>query len=926
MCVNIGKITSDGTSCGISGDVPADIIVQNCINLGTLSAGNFIYGISSGSGTISSNISAGKFEGTVLNNCYAVSSGASNENYYDNSICTDDNFKTDSAVGMATSDFSSWSPDNSVWSAEEGRYPLPNIVATNSSGGISESVWSKICELAKVDTSSSGSSGTATGITYAGYESTYTTGSPKFYITTAEGLATFRNMVNGTVEGSITILKDESYTSTSASDYIVTSETVPSPIYGELKSDIELPSDENWIPIGSSENPFLGYFSGNNHTVSNLNINATTDNQGLFGVVEGTANNVWCTITKLVVEGNITSSACNVAGIAGKATFTKFENCVNKATVESISTASNVAVAGIAGYVTNVEMKYCYNAGSITASSGVAGIAGYETESDKFYEYAYCINSGTITGGTNYSSIIGIANSSLYVHACANYGKIISNTGYETGCIIGTCMTSDSDVNDILSVGTIETQGTYHVITKTANIDTSYYDNSVLSSKDVTGLFGYDTEFLIDSDCEIEVYDNWCFTTGVYPIPDIVEYVSESIWNEIIAAATPQNSGSSEIVTNVDVSTFSELKKEIESVTYIAYTLDNPYVIGITSSFDTGTDITATTNVKSHIKLVAINSDGCTITKNASLAAVNIFTVAEACSLTLGDSNAIGELIIDGNETLTTTTQSLISVSGTLVLNEKSTLQNNKCKEGFATNGAAVYSKGGTVKILGGTVKNNSNSYENNTGGAIYIDNNGTFEMTAGVVSNNSSYASGGAIYVKSSTVTISGGIFDMNEASNKDREYVHGGALYLTSCSTVNITGATFNNNFATNPGTNSSYIGFHGGAIYIINSGTNDIPARISNCSFNSNTAYQRGGAIYTGGESYININNSNFVNNTVINGNAQGSAVYIGNTDGNIIIEGCEFSDNTTSDTIFTVYNDSTGGTHQVNGSELSKGSGI
>lgn len=240
----------------------------------------------------------------------------------------------------------------------------------------------------------------------------------------------------------------------------------------------------------------------------------------------------------------------------------------------------------------------------------------------------------------------------------------------------------------------------------------------------------------------------------------------------------PINSGSSGIVTNADVSTFSELKNEIESVIYTAYTLDNPYVIGITSSFDTGTDITATTNVKSHIKLVAINSDGCTITKNASLAAVNIFTVAEGASLTLGDSNAIGELIIDGNETLTTTTQSLINVSGTLVLNEKSTLQNNKCKEGYATNGAAVYSKGGTVKILGGTVKNNSNSYENNTGGAIYIDNNGTFEMTAGVVSNNSSYASGGAIYVKSSTVTISGGTFDMNEASNKDKEYVHGGGL----------------------------------------------------------------------------------------------------------------------------------------------------
>ncbi len=147
LCVNIGNLTSNTTACGISGAVPADITVQNCINLGTLSAGNYIYGISSVSGTISSNISAGKFEGTVLNNCYAVSSSASNENYYDNSICTDDNFKTDSAVGKATSEFSNWSPDD--WSAEEGRYPLPNLLENS----FSESIWSELCVAAKISVS-----------------------------------------------------------------------------------------------------------------------------------------------------------------------------------------------------------------------------------------------------------------------------------------------------------------------------------------------------------------------------------------------------------------------------------------------------------------------------------------------------------------------------------------------------------------------------------------------------------------------------------------------------------------------------------------------------------------------------------------------------------------------------------------------------
>ena len=165
LCVNIGNLTSSATACGISGDVPTEITVQNCINLGTLSAENWIYGISSGSGTISCNISAGKFEGTVQNSCYAVSSSASNTNYYDDSICSASNLNTGSATGKTTSEFSNCNPDPLAWSAEEGRYPLPNISGNVDAGiqAIPDEIWNEICELAKVDTSSSGSSGTVTG-------------------------------------------------------------------------------------------------------------------------------------------------------------------------------------------------------------------------------------------------------------------------------------------------------------------------------------------------------------------------------------------------------------------------------------------------------------------------------------------------------------------------------------------------------------------------------------------------------------------------------------------------------------------------------------------------------------------------------------------------------------------------------------------
>ena len=39
----------------------------------------------------------------------------------------------------------------------------------------------------------------------------------------------------------------------------------------------------SWAPIGNDSNPFYGTFDGNGKTISNLYINATSDNTGFFG-------------------------------------------------------------------------------------------------------------------------------------------------------------------------------------------------------------------------------------------------------------------------------------------------------------------------------------------------------------------------------------------------------------------------------------------------------------------------------------------------------------------------------------------------------------------------------------------------------------------------------------------------------------------
>ena len=313
---------------------------------------------------------------------------------------------------------------------------------------------------------------------------------------------------------------------------------------------------------------------------------------------------------------------------------------------------------------------------------------------------------------------------------------------------------------------------------------------------------------------------------------------------------------------NQTVTSFSELKTAITKASGTSQ--DNPYVIGIGADFSTA-DTAETIDVSQHIKLVATGDY--TITKTTDFAGINIFTVNRGASLTLGDANAGGTLTIDGGGTaISTTTKSLINVTGTLVLNEKSVLQNNVCYDNYnSSNGAAVYSSGGNIIINGGTIKDNQLLREKKSGGGIYLEN-GTFTMTSGsFINNNVSVTSGNQIY---------------------------GGALYIDN-SVVSIENASFDRNSVS-----ATDIQCYGGAIYIINSGTESASATISNCSFTNNSAYQRGGAIYTSGASYIEINGCSFENNSITNSTGEGPDVSVGNTSGSTKIDGTQVTGGWTS----------------------------
>ena len=176
--------------------------------------------------------------------------------------------------------------------------------------------------------------------------------------------------------------------------------------------------EQSWVPIGNSNKPYQGTFDGNGKTITNLYINASQVNMGLFGYTyEGTIKNLtfeYANVTNtnnyagvLVGEAfwgstlqNIKiSNTCQIkggnytGGIAGYLDGNAY-NCVNYATVQGIQ-----YIGGLCGFYsisrTGNSMTACANYGNVTASSlRVGGLVGY-------------FDSGTIQDCANYGDVKG---------------------------------------------------------------------------------------------------------------------------------------------------------------------------------------------------------------------------------------------------------------------------------------------------------------------------------------------------------------------------------------------------------------------------------------------------------------------------------------------------------------------------------------
>ncbi|MBE6345275.1 MAG: hypothetical protein E7063_06295 [Spirochaetaceae bacterium] len=387
-------------------------------------------------------------------------------------------------------------------------------------------------------------------ITYVGYDSE--SENQVFYIYDAEGLGKFRDIVNG-VLFNISIPGEPSVSG--ISEYYVPD--THQKIKGVLQDNIEL--DSEWTPMGTSEKQFIGAFDGNNKTISGLSIRnfpsqgGDTLCVGLFGYI-GNGSNVNIEIKNLVLEGSVVlnaateEKACSIGGFAGYANKVLFKNCVNNVTIDFVNYGYSY-IGGIVGTFNGCEIQNCINMADISASEYIGGIAGTSDIPAEPSSFDKCINIGNIKVTQYAGGIVGYDNSDvLNVSNCLNLGPIGNEeqNGMYLGGIIGYGSNEPNTVDCCISAGKLLGSIFLYAIDSTSD-DTNYTNNyyaSGITTEDLEDgnlCSPLTTEQLIEGTLFYnEFQENWSFSSGRYPLPNVQGEIPASIWEIIETAAIPK--------------------------------------------------------------------------------------------------------------------------------------------------------------------------------------------------------------------------------------------------------------------------------------------------------------------------------------------------------------------------------------------------
>jgi len=275
----------------------------------------------------------------------------------------------------------------------------------------------------------------------------------------------------------------------------------------ELARDIDM-SGIDFRGIGVDEqNSFKGTFDGCGYVISNLKINTTENNVGLFGCTNKAS------IENLGLENCDMSGSGYIGGLVGLSISSKISNSYCSGMV-----SGSGQVGGVVGESRSSHIKNLYFKGEVVGTAGkVGGISGCLRVGGTFEN---CYSEGSVTGG-------GYDTGGL---AGANFDGVPVNKSFSSCDVVG-----NSSVGGLIGCAG-------------APLRNSFFVGKVSGKRDVGGLVGFNQTSLDTCACSTSSYSqtvgdvSWVKDTGnmltleelrARYTPDVMGFTEDNGWNNI---------------------------------------------------------------------------------------------------------------------------------------------------------------------------------------------------------------------------------------------------------------------------------------------------------------------------------------------------------------------------------------------------------
>ena len=216
-------------------------------------------------------------------------------------------------------------------------------------------------------------------------------------------------------------------------------------------------------PVGTANRPFRGFFKGNNIVISNLTVNASSDEDcnGFFGYIDGG------TVSTLRLSRCTFTGGSDCGAVAGRLVDGTIENCTVASCSLTSGNAQNVNAGGVVGQANKGTITGCQVDGTpiigsstfatASGSSRVGGIVGYANSTDDIYVTSCQVTSvaGETTILSKHSAPTEIIAGGIVGSCSDGYSNFNGNTVTAKNEVTVNCQNPANSTNVVVKCGAI---------------------------------------------------------------------------------------------------------------------------------------------------------------------------------------------------------------------------------------------------------------------------------------------------------------------------------------------------------------------------------------------------------------------------------------------------------------------------------------